>query len=111
MIPNIHYYSSILIFHSLTRSERPKLRQSTIQATAEVKGISERRRRQAASDGYTGETGKSASLTSELTAIKRRAILAEIAQRKNVPEVRRLTQEELLAEAKITEEINRRSLG
>lgn len=38
-------------------------------------------------------------------------MLKEIAQRKNVPEVRRLTQEELLEEAKITEEINIRSLG
>ncbi|KAF8563628.1 hypothetical protein P879_11110 [Paragonimus westermani] len=45
------------------------------------------------------------------TALRREAILAEIAQRKNVPEVRRLTQEELLAEAKLTEELNRRSLG
>ncbi|KAA3675436.1 vacuolar protein sorting-associated protein 72 [Paragonimus westermani] len=45
------------------------------------------------------------------TALRREAILAEIAQRKNVPEVRRLTQEELLAEAKLTEELNRRSLA
>ncbi|VDP98759.1 unnamed protein product [Trichobilharzia regenti] len=45
-----------------------------------------------------------------ITPIRRKAFLAEIARRKNLPEVRRLTQEELLAEAKITEEINRRSL-
>lgn len=38
-------------------------------------------------------------------------MLKDIAAKKNVPEVRRLTQEELLAEAKITEEINLRSLG
>ena len=40
-------------------------------------------------------------------------ILADIADRKNVKveDVRRLTQEELLAEAKITEQINLKSLG
>ena len=37
--------------------------------------------------------------------------MKEIAKKKNVAAVRRLTQEELLEEAKITEEINRRSLG
>ena len=40
-------------------------------------------------------------------------ILADIADKKNVKveDVRRLTQEELLAEAKITEQINLKSLG
>lgn len=38
-------------------------------------------------------------------------LLRQIAEKKKVAEVRRLTQEELLAEAKITEEINMRSLG
>ena len=38
-------------------------------------------------------------------------MLKDIAAKKNVSEVRRLTQEELLAEAKLTEEINLRSLG
>lgn len=37
-------------------------------------------------------------------------LLRQIAEKKKVAEVRRLTQEELLAEAKITEEINMRSL-
>lgn len=54
---------------------------------------------------------KQQGTNSEVTAVKRKALMAEIAQRKNLPEVRRLTQEELLAEAKITEEINKRSLG
>ena len=38
-------------------------------------------------------------------------MLKEIAARKNMAAVRRLTQEELLAEAKITEQINIKSLG
>lgn len=75
-------------------SEARRLRASTIRATETAL---QRRRQQGAN--------------SEVTAVKRKAFLAEIAQRKNVPEVRRLTQEELLAEAKITEEINKRSLG
>jgi len=37
-------------------------------------------------------------------------MLKEIAARKNVPEVRRLTQDELLEEAKLTEQINLKSL-
>lgn len=41
----------------------------------------------------------------------RAAMMRQIAEKKRVPEVRRLTQEELLAEAKITEKINLRSLG
>ncbi|KAH8866207.1 Vacuolar protein sorting-associated protein 72 like [Schistosoma japonicum] len=75
--------------------KRPTLRASTLQATADQEAETTRRR----------------VLTNENTAIRRKALLAEIAQRKNLPEVRRLTQEELLAEAKITEEINRRSLA
>lgn len=75
--------------------ERPELRASTLQATADQEAETTRRR----------------IATAENTAVRRKALLAEIAQRKNLPEVRRLTQEELLAEAKITEEINRRSLG
>ncbi|KAM3173155.1 hypothetical protein ACTXT7_013054 [Hymenolepis weldensis] len=74
--------------------EARRLRASTIRATETAL---QRRRQQGAN--------------SEVTAVKRKAFLAEIAQRKNVPEVRRLTQEELLAEAKITEEINKRSLA
>ncbi|TGZ56103.1 hypothetical protein CRM22_010194 [Opisthorchis felineus] len=69
------------------------LRQRTVAATTESTGTESRSRR------------------NESTALRRQAMLAEIAQRKNVPEVRRLTQEELLAEAKLTEEINRRSLA
>ena len=38
-------------------------------------------------------------------------MLKEYARKRNVAAVRRLTQEELLEEAKITEEINTRSLG
>ena len=38
-------------------------------------------------------------------------MMKEMAAKKNVPEVRRLTQEELLAEAKITEQINIQQLG
>ena len=38
-------------------------------------------------------------------------VLKEVAAKKNVAEVRRLTQEELLEEAKITEKINFKSLG
>lgn len=38
-------------------------------------------------------------------------LLRQIAEKKKVAEVRRLTQEELLAEARITEQINLRSLG
>ncbi|CAI2735935.1 unnamed protein product [Schistosoma spindalis] len=75
--------------------ERPELRASTLQATADQEAETTRRR----------------IATAENTAVRRKALLAEIAQRKNLPEVRRLTQEELLAEAKITEEINRRSLA
>jgi len=41
----------------------------------------------------------------------RTAVMRQIADRKHVADVRRLTQEELLAEAKITEKINLRSLG
>ncbi|CAL8107998.1 unnamed protein product [Calicophoron daubneyi] len=74
-------------------SEPRTFRRSTLRATAQ----SEAARRKAA--------------TTQDTAVRRKAMLAEIAQRKNVPEVRRLTQEELLAEAKLTEEINRRSLA
>lgn len=40
----------------------------------------------------------------------RSAVMRQIAERKHVADVRRLTQEELLAEAKITEKINLRSL-
>ena len=39
------------------------------------------------------------------------AMLRQIADKKKVAEVRRLTQDELLAEARLTEEINLRSLG
>ena len=38
-------------------------------------------------------------------------MLKEMAKRKNVPSVRRLTQEELLEEAKVTEAYNVRTLG
>lgn len=41
----------------------------------------------------------------------RHKMMREIAARKNVTEVRRLTQAELLEEAKITEEYNLKSLG
>jgi len=41
----------------------------------------------------------------------RTAVMRQIADHKHVADVRRLTQEELLAEAKITEKINLRSLG
>ena len=41
----------------------------------------------------------------------RAAMLRSIAERKKVASVRRLTQEELLAEALVTEQINLRSLG
>ena len=41
----------------------------------------------------------------------RAKIMKEMAARKNVQEVRRLTQEELLKEAKITEKLNLESLG
>ena len=41
----------------------------------------------------------------------RTAVMKQIADRKHVADVRRLTQDELLAEAKITEKINLRSLG
>ncbi|KER25695.1 hypothetical protein T265_14158, partial [Opisthorchis viverrini] len=69
------------------------LRQRTVPSTSESTGTESKSRR------------------NDSTALRRQAMLAEIAQRKNVPEVRRLTQEELLAEAKLTEEINRRSLA
>ncbi|CAH8632294.1 unnamed protein product [Heterobilharzia americana] len=75
--------------------ERPKLRASTMQATAD----------------HQAETARRRIVGADNTAIRRKVLLSEIAQRKNLPEVRRLTQEELLAEAKITEEINRRSLA
>ncbi|KAL3310775.1 Vacuolar protein sorting-associated protein 72 [Cichlidogyrus casuarinus] len=74
--------------------EPRKLRQSTQVATQQA-----------------SEDQKKRQSESESSAVRRKALLAEIAQRKNVPEVRRLTQTELLAEAKITEEINRRSLA
>ncbi|VDM00018.1 unnamed protein product [Schistocephalus solidus] len=73
--------------------EGRQLRASTARSTAE-----------------TTTAQRSSAANSEVAAIRRKALMAEIAQRKNVPEVRRLTQEELLAEAKITEEINKRSL-
>ena len=38
-------------------------------------------------------------------------MMKEIAARKNVSQVRRLTQEELLLEAKLTEEVNLQALG
>jgi len=38
-------------------------------------------------------------------------MMKEIAAKKNVPNVRRLTQEELLEEAKLTEQLNLQSLG
>ena len=41
----------------------------------------------------------------------RNKMMKEIAARKNVTDVRRLTQEELLEEAKMTEELNLKSLG
>lgn len=82
-------------FVTFSSTEPRTLRQSTVKATAAADAEAERRR-------LAG---------SKNTDIRREAMLAEIAQRKNVPEVRRLTQEELLAEAKVTEEINRRSLG
>lgn len=41
----------------------------------------------------------------------RAKLMKELAAKKNVSAVRRLTQEELLAEAKITEEINLAALG
>uniref|UniRef100_A0A0V0J650 Vacuolar protein sorting-associated protein 72 homolog n=2 Tax=Schistocephalus solidus TaxID=70667 RepID=A0A0V0J650_SCHSO len=76
--------------------------------------ISEGRQLRASTARSTAETTtaqRSSAANSEVAAIRRKALMAEIAQRKNVPEVRRLTQEELLAEAKITEEINKRSLA
>jgi len=44
-------------------------------------------------------------------AKEKEKMLRDIAARKNVAAVRRLTQEELLAEAKITEQSNLKSLG
>lgn len=88
--------SSVKSSDSSSTYERSKLRASTLQSSADTESGTNRKRL--------------ASLENS-SAIRRKALLAEIAQRKNVPEVRRLTQEELLAEAKITEEINRRSLA
>ena len=64
-----------------------------------------------ATESATQRRQQASTGNAEVTAVKRKAMMAEIAQRRNLPEVRRLTQEELLAEAKITEEINKRSLG
>lgn len=47
----------------------------------------------------------------ERTVKEKEKMLKEIAARKNLSAVRRLTQEELLAEAKLTEQINIKSLG
>ncbi|EUB58915.1 Vacuolar protein sorting-associated protein [Echinococcus granulosus] len=77
-----------------TIAESRKLRASTVRATETA-----------------AQRREASSVNAEVTAVKRKALMAEIAQRKNLPEVRRLTQEELLAEAKITEEINKRSLA
>ena len=58
----------------------------------------------------TSEKSKQANLR-ELEREARNKMMKELAAKKNVTEVRRLTQEELLAEAKKTEEINLKSLG
>ena len=47
----------------------------------------------------------------ERIAKEKEKMLKDIAARKNLSAVRRLTQEELLEEAKITERINIKSLG
>jgi vacuolar protein sorting-associated protein 72 len=47
----------------------------------------------------------------EKTRVAREKMLKDMAAQKNVAEVRRLTQEELLKEAKITEAENLQSLG
>lgn len=75
--------------------EARKLRASTVRATETA--LQRQKQQQSANP--------------EITAVKRKALMAEIAQRRNVPEVRRLTQEELLEEAQVTAEINKRSLG
>ncbi|VDP89867.1 unnamed protein product [Echinostoma caproni] len=90
---DLEYADDIVL---LSEDPEPRtLRRSTVRATAATDAEAERRR----------------MTSSKNTDVRREALLAEIAQRKNVPEVRRLTQEELLAEAKVTEEINRRSLA
>ena len=47
----------------------------------------------------------------ELDRTTRAKLLKDMAFKKNVSNVRRLTQAELLADAKITEEINLKALG
>lgn len=77
------------VFHFLSSlSERKSVRRSTALKSQQTQSRQKRREEQA-------------------------KILADIADRKNVKveDVRRLTQEELLAEAKITEQINLKSLG
>ena len=77
------------VFHfSFSLSERKSVRRSTALKSQQTLSRQKRREEQA-------------------------KILADIADRKNVKveDVRRLTQEELLAEAKITEQINLKSLG
>jgi hypothetical protein len=60
---------------------------------------------------------RSTAVKSEAAEIRKKVrdertkMMKEIAARKNVPEVRRLTQEDLLAESKITEKLNQQSLG
>ncbi|TPP62465.1 Vacuolar protein sorting associated protein 72, partial [Fasciola gigantica] len=90
----------------IEKSKAPKVASSETPITFEPRSL-----RQSTVKASAAEAEKRRSAGSKSTDIRREAMLAEIAQRKNVPEVRRLTQEELLAEAKVTEEINRRSLG
>ena len=58
----------------------------------------------------TAEKTREAEVKRKEHEIKK-AMMKEIARKKNVTHVRRLTQEELLEEAKITEKINIRALG
>lgn len=88
-----------LFIPTYTSKEGRSLRASTVRVHSDTS--------QSAAAASKRQNGNASS--SHL--VRRKVILAEMAQRKNLPEVRRLTQEELLAEAKITEEINKRSLG
>ncbi|ESO86561.1 hypothetical protein LOTGIDRAFT_95101, partial [Lottia gigantea] len=86
------------------KEPKPKAERSSIQIY-QTSPLMERKSRRAATAVKSQATAKREKQREEKSKM-----MKEMAARKNVPEVRRLTQEELLAEAKRTEKENLKSL-
>ncbi|XP_050396961.1 vacuolar protein sorting-associated protein 72 homolog [Patella vulgata] len=87
------------------KEPKVKSEKSSVQIYQSTSPLIERKSKRAATAVKSQATAKREKQREERTKM-----MKEMAARKNVPEVRRLTQEELLSEAKITEAENKKSL-